>query len=87
MTIEQLQALMIFHLNSFNDEGIEINNNTIHNLVLSDSDGYGNATSKKIYKLVIRRGLVSQNHDDKPWPVNWMDLSVNELASRLLQTP
>lgn len=84
MTVEQLKSVMKFHLKNFNDEGVSIDNETIHKSVLSEDDGFGTANSKSIYKALIRRTLVSNGHEDKRWPDSWMDLSVNGLAPRLL---
>ncbi len=85
MTEEQLKKVMKFHLSNFNDEGVEINDDTIHKEVLSEHDGFGSANSKRIYKSAIRWTIIKQGHEDKPWPNNWMDLSVIELASKLLK--
>jgi hypothetical protein len=84
MTVVQLKDVMKFHLKNFNDEGVIISADTIHNEVLSDSDGHGNANSKNIYKAVIRWTLKKQNHKDKPWPSNWIEMSVTVLAPLLL---
>jgi len=84
MTVDQLKSVMKFHLKNFNDEGVEINDDTIHHDVLSATDGFGAANSKNIYKAVIRWTLKKNGHEDKRWPDDWMDLSVKELAPRLL---
>jgi hypothetical protein len=84
VTDSQLRSVMKFQLKSFNDEGVPINDETIHQNVLSESDGYGSANSKNIYKAVIRRTLRQNDHEDKRWPENWMGLSVSDLATRLL---
>lgn len=84
MTIGQLKSVMKFHLKNFNDEGVPINDETIHKDVLSEDDGFGTANSKNIYKALIRRTLKREGHKDKRWPDNWMDLSVGELAPRLI---
>ena len=84
MTQEQLQEVMKFHLTNFNDEGVEINNDTVHNTVLSDSDGYGAANSKYIYRAVIRWTMKRNGHQDKVWPSDWFDKSVSELASKII---
>ena len=84
MTVEQLKEVMKYQLGNFNDEGVAISDTTVHNEVLSDSDGYGQANSKTIYKLVIRRTLIREGHEDRSWPAGWMDLSVEELAPLLL---
>jgi hypothetical protein len=84
MTQEQLQEVMKFHLTNFNDEGVEINNDTVHNTVLSDSDGYGAANSKYIYRAAIRWTMKRNGHQDKVWPSDWFDKSVSELASKII---
>ena len=84
MTQNQLQEVMKFHLKNFNDEGVVINDDTIHNTVLSDSDGYGAANSKTIYRAVIRWTMKRNGHIDKPWPSDWFSCSVKTLASKIL---
>ncbi len=84
MTVEQLKEVMKYHLESFNDEGVEISDDTVHKHVLAESDGFGAANSKAIYKAVIRWTLAKQEHRDQPWPRRWMNLSVDKLARRLM---
>ncbi|MCB9251169.1 MAG: hypothetical protein H6605_01775 [Flavobacteriales bacterium] len=87
MTQQQLEEVMKYHLSNFNDEGVEISNSTLHNEVLSDTDGYGNANSKSIYKAVMRWTLQKNGLDDRPWPANWIEMDVSDLAINLLTTP
>ncbi len=77
---------MQFHLRNFNDEEIEIDENTLHHQVLSASDGFGTASSKNIYKAVIRWTLKRNGHIDKAWPNDWFENSVNYLASNILES-
>ena len=84
MEVEQLKSVMKFHLTNFNDEGVDINDQTVHNTVLSDSDGYGSSNSKNIYQSVIRWTMKKNGGEDKPWPGDWMDLSVEKLAPKLI---
>ena len=84
MTQEQLKEVMKFHLKNFNDEGVDINDNTVHNTVLSDSDGYGTSNSKTIYRAVIRWTMKKNGHEDKPWPSNWFDKDVEYLSFKIL---
>jgi len=84
MTQEQLMEVMKFHLKNFNDEGVVISDDTIHNTVLSDSDGYGTSNSKNIYRSSIRWTMQKNGHDDKPWPKDWFDKSVEYLSSNIL---
>ncbi|GAA4736570.1 hypothetical protein [Flavisolibacter ginsenosidimutans] len=85
VTKSQLMEVMKFHLNNFNDEGVTINNDTIHNSVLSDSDGVTSQTSSKnIYKGIIRWTMNANGHEDKPWPLKWMEQSVDELSTAII---
>jgi hypothetical protein len=84
MTVNQLKEIMKFHLANFNDEREKVSDETIHNKILSDKDGYGNASSQYIYKAVIRWTLRKEKHADVAWPVGWMKKSVKQLAPMLL---
>ena len=84
MTNVQLRAVMIHHLNNFNDEGVEVTEDTLHQEVLSDNDGFGAANSKSLYKGVIRWTLARNGHEDPDWPSKWMEMSVRDLAGALI---
>jgi len=84
MTQKQLQKIMKFHLKNFNQTSTPINNQTIHEDVLNDSDGYGASSSKRIYRATIRWTMKRNGLQDKAWPKNWFKLSVTELASKIL---
>lgn len=84
MTKEQLKDVMKYHLTNFNDEGVEINDQTIHSAVLSESDGFGNANSKYIYRAVIRWTMKKNGLIDKPWPSDWFEKDVEYLSSKIL---
>ena len=84
MTNNDLKNIMKFHLSNFNDEEIEIDDNTIHNKILSDSDGYGDSNSKEVYRAVIRVTMKKNGQEDKPWPSDWFENSVEYLASKIL---
>lgn len=87
MTVSQLKEVMKYHLDNFNDEGVDINDNTIHSEVLSDSDGFTSpSSSKAVYKSCIRWSISKSGVEDKNWPKEWMDLNVDELSSRLLDS-
>lgn len=83
MTQSQLKNVMKYHLKNFNDEGVSINDSTVFNTVLSDSDGYGNANSKYIFRSVIRWTMIKNGHADKSWPKDWFDKNVEYLSSKL----
>lgn len=84
MKVTQLIQVMKYHLKNFNTTGNPVTNQTKHSDILRDNDGYGTATSKRIYKGFIRWTLRMNGHEDKAWPQNWMDMTVAELAQKLL---
>lgn len=84
MNQNDLESVMLFHLQNFNDEAETLSNDTVHNKVLSTTDGFGAANSKNIYRSFIRWTLKKQKHKDKPWPKDWMDTTVKDLAGKLL---
>ena len=86
MTSEQLRAVMRFHLGNFNDEGVEVTDDTVHSTVLSDSDGFGAANSKALYKGAIRWTLAKADKQDPDWPRDWIDMTVTDLAGVLLES-
>ncbi len=76
---------MIRQLKNLNDTGFDpITKDTIHSQVLSDDDGFGRATSKNIYKALIRWILRRNGMQDKPWPADWYEISVIQLAQKLI---
>lgn len=80
----QLQDVMKYHLRNFNDEKVDINDDTVVNTVLSTTDGFGPSNSKNIFRLSIRWTLKRNGHKDKPWPTGWFGMSVKDLAGNLL---
>ena len=86
MTIDQLKEVMKFQLSNFNNEGVEITDETVHDKVLDEDDGFGNMNSKSIYKDAIKFTLAKQGHGLKSWPSDWMDMSVKDLAEKLIST-
>ena len=85
MTIQQLKAVLKFQLKNFNDEGVPINDNTVHEDVLSDNDGFSAQTSSKaVYRAFVRNTLSRNGAGDPRWPAEWTSLTVAELAAALL---
>lgn len=80
---DQLVEVMIFQLKNFSTDPDSVDENTIHKDVLTE-EGFGTATPKRIYKAFIRFTLIHNGNGDPPWPQNWMDLSVRELAEKLI---
>lgn len=85
MTKNQLVEVMIFHLTNFSGGNASATKDTVHSDVLSDEDGIGTATSKRIYRSFIRYTMISNGSEDNPWPSNWIDLTVEMLATKLLE--
>jgi hypothetical protein len=85
ITLDQLKAVMIYALNHLNSKGAStVDENTKHEDVLSDSDGFGASNSKNIYQSYVQLGLVKHGHPHPEWPSDWMSLTVKELAPKLL---
>jgi len=82
--LKTMIKIMLYELAAFNDEGVDLTEETIHNEVLSDNDGFGSATSKNIYRSSIRWVLAKNGYQDVSWPQDWMDWNVNDLAEKLL---
>ncbi|MBD2723593.1 hypothetical protein [Hymenobacter armeniacus] len=79
-----LQTVMKYHLGSFNNTGVPIDDATIHEDVLSTNDGWGNAHSANVYRAIIRWTIKANGGVDKPWPSNWLKLNVIQLTARIL---
>ena len=84
LTVEQLKEVMKFQLRNLSDANPDdITDDTIHGDVLS-GEGFGTANPQRIYKAFIRYTLIKNGEEDKKWPSNWPQLSVAELADKLL---
>ncbi|MBT8140016.1 MAG: hypothetical protein KJP25_09610 [Gammaproteobacteria bacterium] len=82
----QLKSMMLRHLKSF---GIYKTAPTYHSTfeeMLPNDDGYGTATSRRLFKGIVIRDLVNAGHDKKlstRWPKNWAEKNIDYLAPRL----
>ncbi len=84
ITIDQLRQIMKFQLGNFNDEGVNINDDTIHDTVLSTDDGFAHVNSVEMYKNVIQFTLIKQGNGLKNWPDYWLSLSVADLSNQII---
>jgi hypothetical protein len=84
MTQEQLTAVMLNHMNNFNNENVKLNSETKLDEVLSTSDGYGAANSANLFKNVIRWTFWANKTKMKRWPGDWLKLTAPQLASKIL---
>lgn len=80
---EKLRTVAKRHLNSFNDEKVEINDDTVLNTVLSDRDGPGGSNSKNIFNMAMMWTFQKNKIKIKPWPRKWIELSVTQLIEAL----
>lgn len=84
MQIESLKEVMEFHLSNFNDEQVEITEDTVHSEVVSMTDGYPGTRSAQIYKNLVRWTINKNGDEVKEWPEDWLGQSVKALASVLV---
>jgi hypothetical protein len=92
MTTDQLKEHMKFYLSAFNKQKVTISDETIHEDVLSTrSIRPGIPATKEQYRGFVRTSLLLNAEEgkkkkdvDKPWPTDWMKLSVLQLAQSLL---
>ena len=84
MTIQRLETVMIGALKLFNRTEPTVNRDTVHNSVLHTDDGTGTATSSRLYKGIIRNVLVTEGHEDKKWPNDWMTMNIKDLAGKVI---
>lgn len=86
LTKSQIIAIMKYYLAGFNDENVQISEQTVHNEVLSDTDGVTSATSsKRLYKGLVNFALDKNGHGMPKWPEDWIELTVDELATKFAQ--
>lgn len=85
MTQQQLEDVMLFHLQNFSGEE-SLPPETIHETVLVIS-ARGKKDPAKVYQDVIGWTIDNDGMEEKPWPVDWMKLSVKELAANLTEPP
>lgn len=85
ITLEPLMENMRVKLQAFNNEGLEITNETIHNAILAPDDGFKvSQSSQKLYYGAILWTIWANGGTNTKWPPNWMDISVQELAEFII---
>lgn len=84
LTTPQLEKVMIETLKRFDTKKQTINRDTVHNMVLSTTDGFGTASSSRLYKGLIRHVLSQSGNQDKAWPATWMQMDVKTLAPKIV---
>ncbi len=87
MTVAQLTEAMKYYLKGYNDEGVVITSQTIHNTVLSEDDGIGDVNSKVMYFHSITLYLHKAGQEPlNQWPSGWMEMTLETVAEKLLQS-
>ena len=81
---EQLNEVIGFHLDNFNDENATIADDLKLSAVLSQTDGFGQSNSAEIFKNVIGWTFWRAGHPEPQWPDNWLELTIDELSTKLL---
>jgi hypothetical protein len=80
----QLRLVMRYYLDHFNRNGVAITDDTVHNTILSDSDGFPPANSMNLYKGSVTYSLKMGDNGTPDWPDAWMDTSVAQLADNFI---
>lgn len=80
----KLLSAMRYYMQAFNDEGVTITDQTVHEKCLADDDGFGQASSMQMYKDAVRWTLFKKGNTIKAWPLNWMKQTLDALADQLL---
>lgn len=85
LTFENLSENMRVKLQAFNNEEVEITNDTIHSEILSESDGpKPSLASKKLYYGGILWTIWANGGKNVKWPADWMSQSVADVANYLI---
>lgn len=86
LTLDGLKTAMKEDLlKPFNNEGVEISDSTIHEEVLSDSDGAApSVSSKKLYIGALKWTIWANGGKQVKFPSNWMEKTVAELAEFII---
>lgn len=85
ITLEAIIENMIELLKPFNDEGVEISRDTVHNAVLASDDGFSpTLSSQKLYSGALQWILWRNGGSKVKFPANWMEQTVSELAEFII---
>lgn len=83
--LEPLMENMRVKLEAFNNENVEITNETTHSEILAEDDGFKpSQSSSKLYKGAILWTIWANGGKNVKWPSDWMGQSVQELAEFLI---
>lgn len=66
--------------------GKSISKKTMLGSILSQKDGVGRANSRDLFKGFTRWTLIANDYEDVSWPPKWWEMTVEKLASKLLDS-
>lgn len=84
MTNAQLRQVMRYYLEHVNGTSRPVTDETVHRDLLSSGDGYGPASSARLYEGFVRYSLATVEHPVRDWPSRWLEMTVGELADVLV---
>ena len=84
MTNAQLRQVMRYYLEHVNGTSSPVTDATVHRDLLSRGDGYGPASSARLYEGFVRYSLATVENPVRDWPSRWLDMTVGELADVLV---
>lgn len=85
ITHQALVDNMLELLKTFNDEGVELNPQTVHNEVLAADDGATASTSSiKLYSGAVQWIIWRNSGKKVKLPGGWVNNTVDELAESLI---
>lgn len=86
-SLEDTKYLMLRHLKALGIYSTTPDYQTKLSDVLPDNDGYGQSTTRRLYKGIVIKDLVNAGHNKEKcskWPKNWSDMCVDTLAPKLI---
>lgn len=86
LTLDALKQVMKEALlPPFNNEGVEINDDTIHDAILDADDGFTpNQSSQKLYSGGLQWVIWRNGGRKVKFPADWMQQSVSQLAEFIM---
>lgn len=85
LTLDAVKANMIELLKTFNNEGVELNDETIHDAVLDVDDGFTSTqSSQRLYSGGLQWIIWRNGGRKVKFPADWMQQSVAQLAEFIM---
>jgi hypothetical protein len=85
ITKKNISAVIRKQLQTFNNEGVTISDDTILSEVLDENDGLRSSiSSMKLFQGIIMWTIVKNGGTQVKFPSDWMDMNVTELAEFIM---